>query len=62
MLEPDRFPSPSLLDFLRNLFFFKKKILNMVEVRAVDAAALNLSTELNFTDCSMGFGEISFLK
>ena len=62
MLEPDRFPSPSLLDFLRNLFFFKKKILNMVEVRAVDAAALNLSTELNFTDYSMGFGEISFLK
>ena len=62
MLEPDRFPSPSLLDFLRNLFFLKKKILNMVEVRAVDAAALNLSTELNFTDYSMGFGEISFLK
>ena len=34
----------------------------MVEVRAVEAVALNFSTELNFTDCSKGFGEISFLK
>ena len=34
----------------------------MGEVWAVEAVALNFSIELDFTDCSMGFGEIRFLK
>ena len=29
---------------------------------AVDTIALNFLTELDFTDCSIGFGEIRFLK
>ena len=32
----------------------------MTEVWADDAIALDFSTELDFTDCSMGFGEIRF--
>ena len=32
----------------------------MGEAWSVDAMALNLLIELEFTDCSMGFGEISF--
>ena len=34
----------------------------MGEEWAVDAIALNLSTKLDFTDHSMGFREIKFLK
>ena len=34
----------------------------MGKVWAVHAIALNFSTELDFTHCSMGFGEIRFLK
>ena len=49
------FPSPGLLDFLRNLFF--NKIWNIDQVCAVDSAALNFSKELDFTDCSMSFEE-----
>ena len=31
-------------------------------VWAVEAITLSFSTELDFTDCSMGFGEIRLLK
>ena len=34
----------------------------MGKVWTVDAVTINLSKELDFTDCSMGFGEIRFLK
>ena len=34
----------------------------MGEVWAVDIIALNFSTELDFTACSIGFGEIRYLK
>ena len=34
----------------------------MGEVWAVEAITLNFSTELGMTGCSMGFGEIRFLK
>ena len=34
----------------------------MGEVWLVDAIALNYSMELNSTNCSMGFGEICFLR
>ena len=34
----------------------------MGKVWAFDATALNFSTESEFTDCFMGFGEIRFLK
>ena len=34
----------------------------MVEVWAVDTTALNLLTQLDSTDSSMGFGEVRFLK
>ena len=34
----------------------------MSEVWAVDAIALNFVTQLDSTGCSMGFGEVRFLK
>ena len=34
----------------------------MGKVLAVEAITLNFLMELNFTGCSMGFGEIRFLK
>ena len=34
----------------------------MGEVWAVEAIALNFLMELSLPDCSMGFGEIRFLK
>ena len=52
-------------DILHHLFKnhpFKKKIWNMGKGWAVDAIALSFSKELDFIDCSIGFGEIRFLK
>ena len=34
----------------------------MGEAWAVDTIALNFPMELDSTDCSMGFGEIRFMK
>ena len=57
-----RFPCPSLLDFLGNLFF--KKNLKYGWNIGSDAIALSFSKGLDFTDCYIyaGFGEIRFLK
>ena len=57
-----RFSNPGLLDFQRNLFKKKKEIWNFGEVWAVDAITLNFLTKLDSTDCSMGLGDIRYLK
>ena len=54
-----KFSSSGLLDFLREVFFKKSE---SGEVLKVDTITLNFSMELDFTDCSLGFVEISFLK
>ena len=48
-----RFPCPGLLDFLRNLFLKKRKILKYGRSMGSDSIAFNFLKELDSTDYSM---------